>query len=189
LHLSTERRNKPQPLQTTTVMMSRYCLKKNIIFWLSTLSAQWSLYGRTFTVQQTFSPPDAHDKIPSPSPTRGVRKYCFLVNSCCFICSVRHLWSSSTGYCQQQFFWLLSVSWLLPRPFSSRSIWDGLAFELTGGFQSSADFSMDPAGFLRLWPLQRHFLLFTWSTICFCIVIFHKSLLDIVSGHLIVNNA
>jgi hypothetical protein len=40
-------------------------------------------------------------------------------------------------------------------------------------------------GFLRVWPIQRHFLLFIWIAIGCWFVIFHRSSFDIISGHLI----
>jgi hypothetical protein len=77
------------------------------------------------------------------------------------------------------------LPYLLPRPSSSRSFWDVRAFEPPGGS------SLVPAslwiqwGFLRVWPVQRHFVLFIRIAIGCCFGSFYKSSFDVVSGLLI----
>ena len=51
------------------------------------------------------------------------------------------------------------------------------------GFQSNAVFSVAPASFRYVCPIQFHFLLFIWISIGFCLVIFHNSSFVILSVH------
>jgi hypothetical protein len=55
------------------------------------------------------------------------------------------------------------------------------------GFQSSALFGISPSSFLNVWPIHLTFLFHISTFISSCLVTFHRSLLEIISGHHILN--
>jgi len=55
------------------------------------------------------------------------------------------------------------------------------------GFQNSALFGISPSYFLNVWPIHLHFLFLISTFISFFLVTFHKSLLEIIFGHHILN--
>jgi len=55
------------------------------------------------------------------------------------------------------------------------------------GFQSSAAFGISPSSFLNVWPIQLNFLFRISTFRSSCLVNFHRSLLEIIFGHQILN--
>ena len=55
------------------------------------------------------------------------------------------------------------------------------------GFQSRGAFCISPSSFLNVWPIQLNFLFLISTSISSCPVTFHRSLLEIISGHHILN--
>ena len=55
------------------------------------------------------------------------------------------------------------------------------------GFQSRAAFGISPSTFLNVWPIHLHFLFLISKFISSCSVTFHRSLLEIIFGHHILN--
>jgi len=55
------------------------------------------------------------------------------------------------------------------------------------GFQSRAAFGISPSSFLNVWPIHLNFLFLTSKFISSCPVTFHRSLLEIIFGHHILN--
>ena len=54
-------------------------------------------------------------------------------------------------------------------------------------FQSSKAFGVSPSSFLNVWPIHLNFLLLISKFISSCPVTFHRSLLEIIFGHHILN--
>ena len=55
------------------------------------------------------------------------------------------------------------------------------------GFQSRAAFGISPSYFLNVWPIPLNFLFLISTFISSCPVTFHRSLLEIIFGHHILN--
>ena len=55
------------------------------------------------------------------------------------------------------------------------------------GFQSRAAFGISPSSFLNVWPIHLNFLFLISKFISSCPVTFHRSLLEIIFGHHILN--
>ena len=55
------------------------------------------------------------------------------------------------------------------------------------GFQSRAAFGISPSSFLNVWPIHLNFLFHISKFISSCPVTFHRSLLEIIFGHHILN--
>jgi len=55
------------------------------------------------------------------------------------------------------------------------------------GFQSRAAFGISPSSFLNVWPIHLNFLFLISKFISSCPVTFHRSLLEIIFGHNILN--
>ena len=55
------------------------------------------------------------------------------------------------------------------------------------GFQSKAAFGISPSSFLNVWPIHQNFLFRISTFISFCPVTFHRSLLEIIFSHHILN--
>ena len=55
------------------------------------------------------------------------------------------------------------------------------------GFQSRAAFGISQSSFLNVWPIQINFLFLISKYISSCSVTFHRSLLEIIFGHHILN--
>ena len=55
------------------------------------------------------------------------------------------------------------------------------------GFQSRAAFGISPSSFLNVWPIHLNFLFLISRFISSCPVTFHRSLLEIIFGHHILN--
>jgi len=55
------------------------------------------------------------------------------------------------------------------------------------GFQSRAAFGISPSSFLNVWPIRLNFLFLISTFISSCPVTFHRSLLEIIFGHHILN--
>jgi len=55
------------------------------------------------------------------------------------------------------------------------------------GFQSRVAFGISPSSFLNVWPIHLNFLFLISTFISSCPVTFHRSLLEIIFGHHILN--
>jgi len=55
------------------------------------------------------------------------------------------------------------------------------------GFQNSALFGISPTSFLNVWPIHLNFLFLIPTFMSSCLVTFHRSLLEVVFGHHILN--
>jgi len=55
------------------------------------------------------------------------------------------------------------------------------------GFQSRAAFGISPSFFVNVWPIHLNFLFRISTFISSCLVTFHRSLLQIIFGHHILN--
>ena len=62
-----------------------------------------------------------------------------------------------------------------------------LLFLFPWGFKSRAAFVISPSSFLNMWPIHINFLFLIPKLISSCPFIFHRSLLDIIFGHHILN--
>ena len=60
-------------------------------------------------------------------------------------------------------------------------------FLLPWGFQSRAAFGISPSSFLNVWPIHLNSLFLISKFISSCPVTFHRSLLEIIFGHHILN--